>query len=731
MLEQVEQMAAEGDASEAIAGLEKLFDQGAGYLVASGAQQRAGTLVVQRFHSLRTEVSQRLGQLLSSDEVARQAYRRRNDAVAKRLLDDLRIRHDFEQAEIAALRYANSSSGAGLYRLLTDMYLERGWSLAAMSAVQRFVPELRAQLGVASGSIADSKASLPTSKYDQGTLPWPRVWNANRETVAKQLSDFLAEQIRSESDGTKVFTEALNRVSMAMELEFNQVDCNLWFAWLNVVREYLTADGYARIQERMDRATKAQRATQDGWQTFAGNPSRSGRTDDFDSHPKRPVWSQRVPLFMASQDLVPASLPRVGEGERETLPYHPVISGGRLYVNAMTEIQAFELDSGDTWPKSAATEPLFSSGLSSADYLPLGYPLIGTPRATLTVSGEKLFARMGDAVTGRANPRVAADGGSLSQLVGLDLKREGSMLPGFPVRLVPPDFENAEFEGAPVVFGDQLLVTVAVRDNVGLRRSVAAFDLEGGRLRWQSPPLATGVVEGSENANLISHQLLTVAGGRIFYNTNLGSVVCLNPMNGRVLWLTQYRRAPKRTRGIYEPDRFRYRDLNPCLVDQGLVYCAPQDCPEIFALDASTGDLVWSSNEAQTQDLVHLVGTTKESIVASGDRLIWLDRRSGKIQGAYPASNSPVRMNALPQPRGLGRGIVSADRVYWPVSGAILVFSAQCAKPLAGAPVGEPRCLDRIDLGSRGNDGGNLLASGGMLIYSSAMRIMAFRSDSD
>ncbi|MEM8733387.1 MAG: PQQ-binding-like beta-propeller repeat protein, partial [Planctomycetota bacterium] len=732
MLEQVEQMAAEGDAEEAIAGLEKLFDQGAGFLVPSGAQQRAGTLVAQRYHSLRAEVSHRLGRLLSADADVHDSYRNRHDPVAARVLEDLAISHELDRAEVAAQRYGNTSSGAALYRLLADLYLERGWSIAAASAVQHFVPQLRVELALGAATASDPM-SRPASGLSQGTLLWPRVWHANQDSSGDELRDLCRAGFPSDPVGERRLREAIERIAAASELSPRGVDADLWARWIEDLAELDAKFVSSDVSTRMKQASAVARADQrtspgEDWQTFGGNAARSGRSEDFDSHPERPTWSQRVPLFMASQDLVPASLPRVGEGERETLPYHPGVSDGRLYLNSMTEIQAVELESGDAWPRAVPTRPLFTSGLSSADYLPLGYPLIGTPRATLTVSGGKLFARMGDAVTGRANARVGADGGSLSQLVGLDLDRDGSMLPGFPIRLAPPSFENAEFEGAPVVFGDLLLVAVAVRDSVGLRRSVAAFDVEGGRLRWQSPALATGMVEGSENANLIAHQLLTVSGGRIFYNTNLGNVVCLNPRDGSVLWLTQYLRAPKRTRDIYEPDRFRYRDLNPCLVDQGLVYCVPQDCPEIFALDAATGDLVWASNDAQTQDLIHLIGVTNEALVASGDRLMWLDRRSGRIQGAYPESNSPVRMNGLPQPRGLGRGTVSADRVYWPISGAILVFASQCNQPIGGAPVGEPRFLDRIDLGSRGNDGGNLLASEGMLIYSSAMRIMAFRS---
>ncbi|RMF39114.1 MAG: hypothetical protein D6753_14475, partial [Planctomycetota bacterium] len=353
-------------------------------------------------------------------------------------------------------------------------------------------------------------------------------------------------------------------------------------------------------------------------------------------------------------------------------------------------------------------------------------------------AGETLYARMGSPVTGWANFESAVDGGSLGYLVGLDLSREGLLLPGFPLRLLPPTFEHAEFEGAPVVWENLIVAAILERDNVGVRRGVAAFNRWTGDLVWYTGPLASGSVDGIERANYISHQLVSSAGGRLFYNTNLGHVVCLDPADGRVIWQTRYRRESLQGRTYPRPDRFRYRTVTPCLVSGGLVYCAPQDAPEVFALDATNGALVWSSDAGGTEDAIHLVGIAGENLVCGGDHVVWLDRGSGRMIARFPGANTPGMVHALPDPRGLGRGLVVGDQVYWPVAGEVLVLQPDDPSPeVAPSSTGDDsqvqltvpkpvRIAARYPLGSRGAEGGNLVPAGEYLIYASPRRIMAF-----
>lgn len=288
-----------------------------------------------------------------------------------------------------------------------------------------------------------------------------------------------------------------------------------------------------------------------------------------------------------------------------------------------------------------------------------------------------------------------------------------------------------------------MFVAIAKRDNVGLRRFIAAFDRFNGQLLWKSPTLASATVEGSDRANVLAHQLLSFCGGRLYYNTNLGSVACLDPATGQIEWLVRYRRVDKDQQAYPQPDRFRYRDLTPCLVDSGLIYCAPQDCPEIFALDAVTGDLVWSTDDSAVADAIYLLGTAGRHLIVSGDRLIWLDRLTGMLHGRFPAATTSGTTTALPSPRGLGRGCLAGGEVYWPTINEILVFDAagenasssgngQAVATASRAPwQGSPHAdavpiRRRIRLDVRGAEGGNLVAVNGWLLIATPSRLLAF-----
>ncbi|MFK7736727.1 MAG: PQQ-binding-like beta-propeller repeat protein [Pirellulaceae bacterium] len=718
ILEQVEELVQAGELGEAITNLERLFEQGKGYVVAVGNQQSAGTMVVQRFIPLRQWVQRRLAGLLLGDSELQAEYQSKLNDSAKSLWERLRAAGNIEELEYAASRYAWTKSGQDLGMLLADSYLENGWSTAALQVCQQFCPDLRVVVG--------------PSNADLGSLPWSLAWRQHgskeyRSELLNRLERELKRSAATGDDRGRFLVQAIERLLTANWIAPDEISGELWGEWARAIIPVLAeADAFELSDIIATKAAWNPRGS-DGndWSEFGGNSQRNRLGGSIQLEPEWPTWSQTLPLLMATQDSNPASRPRVAESERATLPYFPVVAGDRVYVNAMTHVQAFDIATGESWPKDASRRTIYGRDSASASYLPLGYPLLGTPRGTLVVDEDRLFARMGEAVTGWANPPTSEESQSL--IIGLDLKREAAMLPGFPIGLKAPQFKHAEFEGTPCVWGDLLIVAIATRDNVGLRRSVAAFDVKSGQLRWESKPLASGVVFGSEQANLISHQLLTVCGGRIFYNTNLGAVACLNPTDGSIVWLVHYKRHIGEDGDPLAPNRFRYRDVNPCLVSNELVYCAPQDCPEIFAIDSSTGDLVWATDSTQVPDAVHLLGAAQGSLIVSGDRITWIDQYTGRILARYPGSNTPARMNSLASPRGLGRGMVTADEVYWPIQNAIMAFATDVDDVSDATRIGQPKLLRTWKMGAQGSDGGNLIVNQGHLIYVSPMRIMAFR----
>ncbi len=727
LVEQVEALSKAGQFAEATTTLEKLFDQSEGRLIEAEGPQRAATQTMQRYVSIRQWTQTRLALLLRENDSIRESYLDDHDAAAAAALAEIAVSKDLARARQTAERFSQTTAGSNLQFLLTDLYLERGWGLAATQTIHRQLPCMRFSFS----NRIDKDSGAATIN---GSLAWPLVnehWS--EEQRRRGMHDWY-DRLLVESWQTpaphKLAVELLKR-SIDAGVVNDAQDRTSLERWTLAVAELLPVEERKTIQEHLKLAStwhfrglpSNPPTLKEQWPTFGGNSVRNSQSATRIDPAGWPTWNHSVERYNASSDRVSASKPRVAESEIGLLSYHPVVYQGRVYVHELNRVAAYDLGTGAQWPEMKPPLPLFDSHIAPAAFLPLGYPMVGAARGTLSIYDDCLYARMGAPVTGWANGEKAGDGGSIGYLVGIDLQSQGSLLKGFPLHLSQFDFGGSEPEGCPLVVGDKLYVTVAKRDNVGLRRSVAAFDRFGGQLIWKSPVLATGTVDGSDRANLLSHQLLTLEGGRLFYNTNLGSIVCLDPLTGQIEWLTRYRRYDKEKQAFPRSDRFRYRDLNPCVIRDVLVYCAPQDCPEVFALDAMTGDLVWSTDDSAAADAVHLLGVTKDHLIVSGDRLVWLDRRSGRVDARFPAGGSSGRLNALPTPRGLGRGMISADEIYWPTANEIIVFATELKDRKS---VDAPPMRRRIRLETRGAEGGNLIAVDGWLLVATPSRLMAF-----
>jgi outer membrane protein assembly factor BamB len=192
---------------------------------------------------------------------------------------------------------------------------------------------------------------------------------------------------------------------------------------------------------------------------------------------------------------------------------------------------------------------------------------------------------------------------------------------------------------------------------------VACLDTQSGKMRWRRW-VCSAETPAQGLSEEITHNLLTMHGGTLYYNTNLGAVAAISARDGQIQWLRLYPRAPG-------GDRMRraahfYRDLTPCVYDRGYVYVAPSDAARILALDAATGELRWETTLAE--DTVHLLGVVEGKLVATGDKIWWFNVASGK----------PVRLPwPLDKPAGFGRGAIVDHLVFWPTRERVHVFDAR------------------------------------------------------
>ncbi len=734
LMEQIDQLANAGQINEALASLKRLVDQSQGRMIEAGRVQRAATLSVQLHQPIADWASRRLDTWSLSHADKLESVLQTDEQLASASLRALSSQLKPSGLREVIDRYSLTKSATEARLTLCDLYLDRGWFVAAEQALCgpgtdiRILPELEPRQPPTQNSSLTS---------GQG-YPWRSVWP--HVQAAPNIEEHLNQTWQSIHAPTSGTTDALRiallkrlRVAAVQNSTLAQLQQNS--QWQRALAERLPDSEQAKLEEWFKETEKwheqlmsSQTKQVDVARTFGSNYARRGVTLaqnevklEVGSWPK---WTKPLEHITVRVDAAGQSKPPVGESRTGTLPYYPLVHDGKVYVHELTRITAYDAQTGKAWPTTEPALPLYDSGVTAATYFPFGYNTTGTPRGTMTIEGNRLYARVGPAITGWFGRAPTSEQLSLSSIIALDLERQGSMRPGFPVRLSSDDFPHCEFDGAPAVVGQRVLVSVLARDNVNLRRFVLAIDRDTGAILWRSPVIASGMVSGAEQASLVSHQLLTVDGGRIFVNTNLGAVACLDLETGQIVWLARYQRSTAANDEPYpRPDRYRYRDLTPCMAVGGQIICAPQDCPELFALDAVSGQLLWSTDGEAVDDSNQLLGVYEQNLIVSGDRIYWLESTTGRVLAAFPAGVVGEVTSALPAPRGFGRGLVAGSRVYWPTQNEIFVFDASQSNRPRNQPVA---IRERIRLDTRGAEGGNLTRMGDSLIIAGPGRMFVY-----
>jgi hypothetical protein len=633
------------------------------------------------------------------------AYRKRVDAMAEKWYRDGLAARDPAQLNRVVNEALCSSSGDDALMALGELALEQADYAGARRAWTAISPQLRDPLGRPEW-VALADVDLP-KHWSQIVSRWqeraaPRPWLAYPDSsidLAGVRARLILASIREgDFDRAKLELEVFRRLHP------------------QATGRLAGEEGpYVPALEHLLKAAVAWPAVpgDDNWTTFARTPTRNG-VGPLLIGIRYPAWQESVNLtpiesrrsFAGPTLTIHGKQTPVREADRASA-YSPLPIDGRVFVSDARQIRALDLGTGkpavtktgvlyqlDAPPEA---EPQVRIQLGPGGIVGFAGLATGVPRYTMTCVDGILYARVGEDTTGRSQTTGQR---REERLVGIDLRREGLL--AFEVK---PDDSSWSFDGAPVCDGGGVYVTMRHSD-VKPHVFVACFNAATGRRLWRTS-IAAGDSPGSGRGEEITHNLLTLAGDRIFISTNLGAVAAVATDDGRIDWLRRY----DRTAGALRPPLPLCfdRDPSPCIYDRGMLFVAPADAPTVFALDADTGQTLWSTD--QLADAVNLLGIVNGNLIATGNRLAAVDARSGLVRFIWPDSDTAGI-------RGFGRGLVAGHEVFWPTRDRIYVFDA-----VTGQQTRKP-----IDIAAYTSSGANLVAADGYLLLAAHDKLMALGS---
>jgi outer membrane protein assembly factor BamB len=414
------------------------------------------------------------------------------------------------------------------------------------------------------------------------------------------------------------------------------------------------------------------------WSTFAGNPERN---PVLTSVPSRRSWADgpawRVPLPTIGMMEPGGPFSRLSA----RLYYHPVIADDRVLLTDGRSVTGYDLLNG----RLLFRYYLQDAGKATASVVPPG----AVPRHTLTVSGDRVYARLGEQAIG---PN-ASQGGTFLACLEMPPSRNDAL----PRRLrevwtiAAP--EVSQFEGAPLVHEGFLYVALSRVENHRTRTSVHCYHAQSGKLRWSQE--ICDAAEFEEQATpRYHHHLLTLAAENIVYCSHSGAIVAVNRESGKPAWAVRYP-GRKPERGDTESSA---RDLCPCVFHFGRIFVAPADTDRVFCLEASSGRVLWDRDRLHSVNLLGVAGG--KLVLTEPRRLRALDDDTG-LDSWQPGDGDLT----------FGRGLLAGDRIFWPTrrrDQAVLMVTQQDGEQL----LDDPTRFRQIHAGNMAFGNGCLVVAG-------------------
>ena len=340
----------------------------------------------------------------------------------------------------------------------------------------------------------------------------------------------------------------------------------------------------------------------DRWPSFGGGWG--ARERFLFRRPSRGASNTKVPLIQPVLGVTDANLQKAYQLADQTdlasgqgLGVMPAAVDGELFFQDGRHIYAVKADTGRALPGWEASHGGTNPGVYSLDEP-------GRARGeqlTVTVTPTCVLAVMGQGVILAA---LAGWGMSstAARLICVDRLSGKELWAASPADLPESALKDGDYVGTARVVGESVLFTARAGKSSEFEDCyVVCLKLSDGQYKWSTyvgSASRGGMAEAGLEAKSTSQ--LSVADGRAFVLSNLGTVAALDANDGRILWLNSY---PRNADAITSEQILRRVQLggvnanaaskpwtqNPAVVADGKVVVLPSDGKCLVIYDAGSG----------------------------------------------------------------------------------------------------------------------------------------------
>ncbi|MHC4914030.1 MAG: outer membrane protein assembly factor BamB family protein [Planctomycetota bacterium] len=424
------------------------------------------------------------------------------------------------------------------------------------------------------------------------------------------------------------------------------------------------------------------------WPSIGGSPAHDRSVERMvDAGVRR--WKRDLGGKPSSRSRVPSHIQRARAQMPAPLPRrHAVCAGGMVFLAGDSDVIAVRAMSEHViWPASKNSQANAKLPCSRMTLPAIGdgklYAVLGSPQRINPYNWRNRGGDFSSQVTMRAYA-----------LVGGKLKWETGRKDDAETRKF---LRSVDLVAAPVYAGGYVYCPAIKRSSIS-DAYMLCFDATDGRLVWKTfvcagHPIRAGYHYSSYG---VTEDTLppAVSQGLLAFATNLGAVGVMDSGSGDLLWIYLYDRVEALTAnnrfGRPATTKVDSWAASAPIIHEGIVYAAPQDSPELLALDLATGKVRWKSRRGK---LKYLVGVHKDWLICSGGgEVVAFSARSGKRMWRGPMSGGDA-----------GQGLVGDGCALIPSSRGIQRFDLKTGKIVASYRFRE----------AGGEEGGNLVITKG------------------